>query len=610
MDNRKDLEYSISKNFQFKNKFSKSSLEHAAYENLVAGESTVANRMAKQEWIQSLLLNSKDAIAQILEMKRTGRNKDGQELSPAAQATEIEQLKLRVLHELGWSYSGSFLPGAEETYTDAQGVVRERGDSYPELSFFITSRKNGDSYWYATSYGIMKSSDSSDFGSYSYFATLDEALEFINDELLIVGRNALYKKIMREAVREEVRKDNIKSMNDELYKKYVTKARPNAEKRVNALISERVITEKFHNIRRSTDIFVLPDLIEMFLLPISDSYLRVAKQGEFREKKARQITDTVAIDLDEDDNMEVADTSEIALKSPEEALRDVEYDAIRKNRAQNEQEAALSDNTQVKDFEPGQGGNLFDSQSASVPLVPVTDKEDLSNKPASNPAPAKEIEQGQQPRGMFTTIASSQLRKESAEKDHQESASIKVATDVDDSMQDATSALPLVAAFDNRDNRAPSTRSVSVSGDVDDTFNAVANNSATVALSDSLEDSFEVVPHVEQSNASVAVSGDVEDSFIMPKIAVANVDVHGQSDDTLCEGWNTATVVLNGDIENTRAFASLVQNNARDFDAIEVDVAQETWDTIRRDLDGFFDDERLPVRLGNAALADDLDIFI
>ena len=60
----------------------------------------------------------------------------------------------------------------------------------------------------------MKSVESADYGTYSYFATLDEALEFINDELLIVGRNALFKKIMQEAVRAKVRDDNVKTVND------------------------------------------------------------------------------------------------------------------------------------------------------------------------------------------------------------------------------------------------------------------------------------------------------------------------------------------------------------------------------------------------------------
>lgn len=652
MDNRKDLEYSISKNFQFKNKFSKSSLEHSAYESLVSGESTVANRMAKQEWIQSLLLNSKEAISQILEIKRTGRNVEGQEIPRDAQEAEIEQLKLRVLHELGWSYRGSFLPGAEDTYTDAQGVVRERGDSYPELSFFITSRKDGNNYWYAASYGIMKSSDSSDFGSYSYFATLDEALEFINDELLIVGRNALYKKMMQEAVRENIRKDNIKSMNDELYKKYVAKSQPRVEKRINTLISERVIEEKFHNVRRSTDIFVLPDLIEMFLLPISDSYLRVAKQGEFREKKAREITDTVAVDLDDDENMNEADTSEIALKSPEEVLREFEYDAIRRNQAQNEQESALSDNTQVHDFEPGQGGNLFGGQSPSVPLVPVTDEENLNNKPTHSPTPARELDRGHESSGLFTStkVTPAPLPAPApAPKPETKTVNVNVSSDVEDSIRDhqgapqsvSAAALPPLAKTvmigsdvedrfqDSRESEIfvvsvaaetsdtfkevkeskQSGATVSLSDNVKDTLSVITEDFATVSLSDSLEDSFEVVPRIEVSNASVSVSGDVEDAFVSPKITEKSVSViDNHAPDTLVdENIKTVSVSVRGDIEKHRGFNP---RTTRNLDAIEVDVAQETWDTINRDMNEFFDADRMPVRVGNSALAEDIDTFL
>ena len=88
MDNKKDLEYSVSRNFQFKNNFSKNSLEHIAYKNLVSGESTVANRYNRQEWIQSVLINCKDSISEILDIKRTGRNEEGQELSQNAQTIE------------------------------------------------------------------------------------------------------------------------------------------------------------------------------------------------------------------------------------------------------------------------------------------------------------------------------------------------------------------------------------------------------------------------------------------------------------------------------------------------------------------------------------------
>lgn len=622
MDNKKDLEYSVSRNFQFKNNFSKNSLEHIAYKNLVSGESTVANRHNRQEWIQSVLLNCKDSITEILDIKRTGRNEEGQELSQNAQSIEIEQLKLRVLHELGWKYNGSFLRGAEETYTDAHGAVHERGDSYPELSFFITTKKEGENYWYAASYGIMKSSESADYGTYSYFATLDEALEFINDELLIVGRNALFKKIMQEAIRAKVREDNVKSVNDDIYKKYVKKLRPDVEKKINTIISEQVIEEKFHNVRRSTDIFVLPDLIEMFLLPISDSYLSVAKQDEFRAKKAQEITDTVAVDLDEDDDVYESDSSEVALKTPEETLRDIEYDAMRKK--QSEGNAALEDNTHVKDFEPhqSQGENLFSSTSSAVPLVPVSNKENLDNKPTHSPDGEKKESQG-----LFTSRENSpvpslenndtkknnplDVKAEEDNKDHTPvppkrvelknvSVSLGEKSDENDSFEDVVSTPKNIATVSIVDNRHE-----------EETVSDITENKASVSLSEDLEDTFETVEPNEVSVASIALLGGiasaVEDSFVnVPHSEDVKIDSVVDIPDTFRDDWNRETINVNGNIENI----STKNLQSRNFDDIEVDVAQETWDSIDRDLSDFFDADRLPVRTEDAKLAEDLDSFL
>ena len=620
MDNKKDLEYSVSRNFQFKNNFSKNSLEHIAYKNLVSGESTVANRYNRQEWIQSVLINCKDSISEILDIKRTGRNEEGQELSQNAQTIEIEQLKLRVLHELGWKYNGSFLRSAEETYTDAHGVTHERGDSYPELSFFITSKKEGDNYWYAASYGIMKSVESADYGTYSYFATLDEALEFINDELLIVGRNALFKKLMQEAVRAQVRKDNVKTVNDGIYKKYVEKLRGNVEKKINSIISEQVIEEKFHNVRRSTDIFILPDLIEMFLLPISDSYLSVAKQDEFRAKKAQEITDTVAVDLDEDDDVRESDSSEVALKTPEETLRDIEYDAMRKKQA--EDPHTLEDNTQVKDFEPHQshGENLFSSTSSAVPLVPVSNKENLDNKPTHSPDGEKKESQG-----LFTSREKSPVASEenNNEENNSLSSMVKANNGVHDSLpqknvtkKNASISLGDTSDVDDRFEdvidtpKNIATVSVIDNSNEEETVSDITENKASVSLSEDMEDTFETVEPNEVSVASVAILGGIasaaKDSFVnIPRSENVKIDSTVDIPDTLKDDWDKETINVDGSIENSaQSYAS------HNFDDIEVDVAQETWDSIDRDISDFFDADRLPVRAENAELAEDLDSFL
>ena len=131
-----------------------------------------------------------------------------------------------------------------------------------------------------------------------------------------------------------------------------------------------------------------------------------------------------------------------------------------------------------------------------------------------------------------------------------------------------------------------------------------------MSLSDSLEDSFEVVPHIEVSNASVSVSGDIEeDSFVSPEIAEKSVSViDNQAPDTLVDtNVKTVKVSVRGDIEKHSGFNP---RTTRNLDAIEVDVAQETWDTINRDMNDFFDADRMPVRVGNSALAEDIDTFL
>lgn len=636
MDNRKGLELSISKNFQFKDKLSKSSLERSAYQTLVSGESSVENRKHKQQWIQSLMLNSQDAIEDILTIRRTGRNKDGQQISASAQEVEIEQLKLRVFHELGWSYKGSFLRNSDQTYTDARGMVRERGDDYPELSFHITSKKDDDQYWYAASYGILEDSPSSNFGSYSYFATLDEALEFINDELLMVGRNALFNRIKESLVLTKMRKHGVKSVNSDLREKYEKEASSKAKEKVNELISKKVIQEKFHNVHRSTDISTLPDLIQGFLLPISEEYLRNAKEIEFKKKKARTITDTVAVDLDDDSDIVEADTSEIAAKSPEEVLREFEYDAMRRNQEQKQRELgyqkssdnqALSDKTQAQDFEPGQGQgeNLFDS--SSVLLNSVSDNQDLNSKPQNSPSG---VERRKESSGLFTTPETShQITQASATRTSlpPQTVSLSVNSKVEDSFSDNPQHI---------NNTPKKTAVVNVTGNTEDSFDVIAQDvastqglppvSAHVLLDGDVEDSFNSsvsrVAHITIFNdtednfttgyntAQVDLCDVVEDSFVAsPLQKKASLDTSDVNDDTFKEcSLKQATISLIGGVENSRS--AVLAGDKHNFDNIEVDVAKETWDALNRDLSDFFDTERLPIGQDKDDLFDDIDSFI
>mgnify|MGYP006970256663 FL=1 len=424
---------------------------------------------------------------------------------------------------------------------------------------------------------------------------------------------------MQEAVRAKVREDNVKTVNDGIYKKYVTKLRSNVEKKINSIISEQVIEEKFHNVRRSTDIFILPDLIEMFLLPISDSYLSVAKQDEFRAKKAQEITDTVAVDLDEDDDVHESDSSEVALKTPEETLRDIEYDAMRKKQA--EDPHTLEDNTQVKDFEPHQshGENLFSSTSSAVPLVPVSNKENLDNKPTHSPDGEKKESQG-----LFTSREKSPVASEEDNNKENNSLSsmVKVNNGVHDSLpqkniteKNASISLGNTSNIDDKFEdviNAPkniATVSVIDNNNEEETVRNITENKASVSLSEDVEDTFEALEPNEVSVASVAILGGIasaaEDSFVnIPRSEDVKIDSAVDIPDTFKDDWNEETINVGGNIEDT------MQSGSRNFDDIEVDVAQETWNSIDRDISDFFDADRLPVRTENAELAEDLDSFL
>jgi len=125
-----------------------------------------------------------------------------------------------------------------------------------------------------------------------------------------------------------------------------------------------------------------------------------------------------------------------------------------------------------------------------------------------------------------------------------------------------------------------------------------------------MEDTFETVEPNEVSVASVAILGGiasaVKDSFVnIPRSENVKIDSTVDIPDTLKDDWDKETINVDGSIENSaQSYAS------HNFDDIEVDVAQETWDSIDRDISDFFDADRLPVRAENAELAEDLDSFL
>lgn len=332
-DKMSDYEYSIITNFKFKNKYSPNSLEKMAYDKMVSFDDhsrTVASREKAQQWVSKLLSLTRESIENIYEIQASDE--------PVNKKVLIDQEKMKVLYAMDWSYSSSFLVNAEETFTDKNGKERTYAEAYPELSFVITVRKVGDKYWFMPQYGIMHGVESADYGSYTYFATLDETVEFINDELLIIGRKALQNRLDKAYADRTLRSSREKKMNlgSDAYAEAVKANRPKVNKMINKMIVPDVIEERLYKIKRSTDIFTLPDLIEEFLLDIAAKYLNLAKESEYRQIQAKQIQDTVVLDLDED--FDAAPATDIAeenkkLPSPDSLGRDIDRKVAQRNAA-------------------------------------------------------------------------------------------------------------------------------------------------------------------------------------------------------------------------------------------------------------------------------------
>lgn len=320
-----EYERSIITNFKFKTKYSPNSLERIAYDKMVSFDNnsdTVESREKAQQWVSELLNITTDAINNIYEIKSDDTKKNKEVL--------IDQEKMKVLYAMDWVYHGSFLVNADDEFEDKRsGKKRTYGELYPELAFTISVRKIGDKYWFMPQYGIDVNNDAEGYGSYTYKPTLSETLEFINEEMLIVGRNALRDRLEHYFVKRYLERSREKKMN--LGENGQQEAMRNASKkvadRINNMIKPDVIEERLYKIRRSTDIFTLPDLIEGFLLDIAAKYLKLARENQYRQIQAQNIQDTEVLDLDGNPHAyDVSQPKRKSLTPPHELNRKIQED--------------------------------------------------------------------------------------------------------------------------------------------------------------------------------------------------------------------------------------------------------------------------------------------
>lgn len=569
MENTKALDFSIERNFKFKNKYSTGSLEHIAYARVIEGESTVENRERKCAWVQELLSVSRNAMRDIIRIKTTGRDSSDKELSEQAQKYSIEQLEMSVLNKLGWSYEGSFLPDANREIIASDGSVHLKSEMHPELYFTLSTRKfpwgeHPDEvyYRYVASYGIMDNVSSDKFGSYVYCDTLDEALEFINDQLMTIGRRELQRNYIREEIVKKMKINGISEIPDsnELRNEYRREAREKANRRINQEITEESVRSKLHHVRASMDITTLPDLIDRFLLAIAEHHLTVAKEGEFRERKARGITDTTAVHLD-DEVREIEFTPPAKPSTGEEILRQAAAET-RRHKGSRDSLVAQSGSMQSDVL---QSAGLIDSTAAPIDLDGVHAGDQVNNEIVD----VEEVDEVDS--GNFDDVA--QVSVAPGEASDSEMANVmelaKNAKDNDEPKEPAEQESNL-----NQGN--PTLNPINVNGDIE-------------------EDSLESIQH-----GSIDVNGDIEEDGW---VNTGSINVNDNVDDSFMVMLH-GSVNVNSDIEDSLSISE--PRGQRSPDDIETSHHRDFVEALSDDMDAiWFDESRYPVRSTNPAISED-----
>lgn len=591
---QEDRDYSITRNFQFKKNYSDNSLEVIAYNVVTSGESTVENREYRKEWLNDLLAETQMGIDEIIGMKSSGRNADGEEISKSAQEVAEEQVKLKILHMMNWVYDGSFHPDADKTYKDNDGVDKKISTLYPELSFRLRTVRRGSSYLYEASYGIMRGATSPEYGTYSYFATINEALDFLSSELQVIGRKKYFNRLMKKRIGDELARIGVKKPNKDRYREIYRKNQQAIVDRVNRDISKNNIEETLHTVKRSTDIFVLPDLIERILMPISEQYLSAAKENEFRAIKAKNIMDTDIVDLDGDQS-----TDTVEIESAEDVLANAQRDGIRKVEAQQK----------AIDFEPQDSSHtLFDvdgdNAPSSVPLTHVTDDIDITNTPTVSPDGAKY----------------SDANKDSSEDSNKgDTKSDKVVvSEHTDALQSPISTPPAppvspVAqyAVSVDDHTGDNTLFAHQGGSNDDAQAEVSSASITVA-SDVSNTLVSDSGKIDDTN-SIAVSDiPVESSMIVVSAGKQDIPVGSNAEHNfLIVSHDQQSIVVSNTEDIVDTFD--VGDPTPDFNphTITVDARQKVVDTLVENMEEMTDSSRFPLRDRQVqSLADDMMGFL
>lgn len=315
-NNKSDETFSILTNYSYKQHISDYSVEAVAHNRLLEfnkGKNLVEKKKNALSWIRKLQEETEEALSNIHDLRISDRRNVKE---------EIEQEKLSILDRIQWNYKGNF------HYSD------KYSSSYPELSYTISTRRMSGRYWYEASYGIVRNVNEHDvkYGSYNLFLTLDEAIDYIVEELKNSGQEALLKHYLKDHLRREIEKKNndvkpkdyaeiIKQKNKERKEKkaqYIasrgkTRLDP-IDAQINKIIDDDNIANSIYAIKRSSDIFTLNDFTRNLLVPYAYKQLSDAKDHQRDVERAAELNDNSKLNLDnetsEDSTIDEYDNNE------------------------------------------------------------------------------------------------------------------------------------------------------------------------------------------------------------------------------------------------------------------------------------------------------------
>lgn len=303
-NNKSDETFSILTNYSYKQHISDYSVEAVAHNRLLEfnkGKNLVEKKKNALSWIRKLQEETEEALSNIHDLRISDRRNVKE---------EIEQEKLSILDRIQWNYKGNF------HYSD------KYSSSYPELSYTISTRRMSGRYWYEASYGIVRNVNEHDvkYGSYNLFLTLDEAIDYIVEELKNSGQEALLKHYLKDHLRREIEKKNndvkpkdyaeiIKQKNKERKEKkaqYIasrgkTRLDP-IDAQINKIIDDDNIANSIYAIKRSSDIFTLNDFTRNLLVPYAYKQLSDAKDHQRDVERAAELNDNSKLNLDNETN--------------------------------------------------------------------------------------------------------------------------------------------------------------------------------------------------------------------------------------------------------------------------------------------------------------------